>query len=92
MYWANKDRTLVYINNDLVESSSLSSAELAKVKDERERDDVKTGKAIDYLKETSWIIERKYETGKDVPSEVSEARARARVILDNHSIIPDADF
>lgn len=40
-----------------------------------------TANAIAYLKETDWYVIRNLETGKIVPSDIAEARKKARLII-----------
>lgn len=44
---------------------------------------VKAHAALRYLSETDWYVYRKAETGKEIPSDILDARAKART---------DADF
>ena len=38
--------------------------------------------AISYLNETDWYVARKIETGKEIPTDITEKRAQARIDAD----------
>jgi len=41
----------------------------------------KASEALEYLRQTDWLVVRKLETGKDIPADIAERRAQARSLL-----------
>lgn len=58
----------------------LSQLEKVKSASDIDAESART-EAMTYLKSTDWYVIRMVETGKEVPKEVSEARASARLKL-----------
>ena len=43
--------------------------------------DIEVLNAIEYLRQTDWLVVRKIETGKEIPADIAEKRAEARSLI-----------
>lgn len=57
---------------ELADKPPLTEEELKKINNDKFRQ---------YLKDTDWYVTRKLETGVEIPEEISEARANARLSI-----------
>ena len=80
-----KEREAYYEQNGVypIEDSDIPEAErmtppTAKQIKEGEANQLKLN-AKKYLKDTDWYVSRKAETGKDIPSDILDKRAQARI-------------
>ena len=62
--------------------------DLTKIEKIKTEEDIKSEEdrvfAIDYLKSTDWYVIRKFETGSEIPIEVSNSRNKSREVLRKH--------